>query len=63
MQKIKDFLATPLGKKVEKYMWEVLVLTIALIVTAGAELNISYLIAITPILNQITKFLNTEYLK
>jgi len=63
MQKIKNFLKTPMGKKFEKYIWEVLSLTISIIVVFGADMDLKWLVAMTPALNQITKFINTTYLK
>lgn len=63
MNKLKEFLDTPFGKKVEKYLWEVLVLTIGLLTAYGAEINAGWVIAITPVLFQITKYININYLK
>ena len=63
MEKIKNYLKTPVGKKVEKYMWEVLVLSIMLLVSAGMELNLGWVIFATPALHQVTKWINLNKIK
>lgn len=63
METLKEFFKTPFGKKVEKYMWEVLSLTIALLIAYGAEANIAWVVALTPVLMQVTKWINLTYIK
>ena len=63
MQKIKDFFNTPLGSKFERYLWHVGVLTIGILISVGADLNVAWIIFATPLLTQLSKYLNIKYLK
>jgi len=60
---IREFLRTSTGKKIEKYLWEVAVLTISLVITIGNDMNIGVLIFVTPALFQLTKYINLRYIK
>ena len=63
MKKIKEFLKTSIGKKVEKYLWEVAVLSLNLLLLIITDLDVTYLVIATPLINQLTKYINNKYLK
>jgi len=63
MNKIKEFFNSKLGKKVERYMWHVGVLSIGLLITIGADLNITWIVMATPLLTSLTKWVNLNYIK
>ena len=63
MQRLKEFFNSPLGKKVERYMWHVGVLSVGLLITIGADLNITWIVVASPLLTQLTKWVNITYLK
>ena len=63
MNKLKEFFKSNIGKKVEKYLWEISVLSLNLILLIITDLDVAYLVIATPLINQLTKYLNTKYLK
>jgi len=60
---MNDFLKSPIGKKVEKYLWELAVLTLMLGLTIATDLNVAYLAILTPLITQITKYINVNHIK
>ena len=60
---MNDFFKSPIGKKVEKYLWELAVLTLMLGLTIANDLNVAYLAILTPLITQITKYINVNHIK
>jgi len=63
MNKIKEFFKTNIGKRLEKYLWEVSVLSLNLVLLILTDLDVAYLVIATPLINQLTKYINKKYLK
>ena len=64
MQKIKDFFSQPkVRKSLEKYAWEVGVLSLGLLGSIAVESNIGWLVVLVPVMNQITKWINVNKIK
>jgi len=60
---MKDFFKTQTGKNVEKYLWELVVLTLGLGVTIATDANVAYIAFLVPLTNQITKWINQNKIK
>jgi len=60
---MKDFFKTKIGKSVEKYLWELAVLTLGLLFTIATDSNVVYLAILTPIITQATKWINVNKIK
>lgn len=60
---MNEFFKTSTGKKVEKYLWELAVISLGLAVAIIGDLNAGWVAIAVPILNQLTKHINTTFLK
>ena len=59
----KEFRKTETGKKVEAAAWQMSVLALGIVAVYAAEANVAWLLPYVGIMNQLTKWINTNYLQ
>ena len=63
MNKIIEFFKTKTGKTVEAALWQMVVLALGILVAVTQEYDIRVLVPYIAVMNALTKWVNTKFIK